>query len=105
MNCPVKNVQVPRHTELISLGLSVHNRLTLTRNRFLFKHRRVCRDGNPTMVYGGAVGRVEGDPTAGEVVDVVDPEGKFIAWGKEHEHGIVVSMFRGALATPTGAYY
>lgn len=39
------------------------------------------RDGNP-LVYGGAVSRVEGKPVAGDLVDVVDSSGKFIAWGK-----------------------
>ncbi|CAN0600093.1 unnamed protein product, partial [Ectocarpus sp. 12 AP-2014] len=40
----------------------------------------LLRDGNP-LVYGGAVSRVEGDPAAGDVVDVIDSSGKFIAWG------------------------
>lgn len=39
------------------------------------------RDGNP-LVYGGAISRVEGDPVASDLVDVVDSSGKFIAWGK-----------------------
>ncbi|CAM9547700.1 unnamed protein product, partial [Ectocarpus sp. 6 AP-2014] len=41
---------------------------------------RLFWDGNP-LVYGGAVSRVEGDPAAGDVVDVIDSSGKFIAWG------------------------
>lgn len=38
------------------------------------------REGNP-LVYGGAVSRVDGNPIAGDIVDVVDSSGKFIAWG------------------------
>ncbi|CAM9310955.1 unnamed protein product [Scytosiphon promiscuus] len=41
---------------------------------------RLFWDGNP-LVYGGAISRVEGDPIAGDVVDVIDSSGKFIAWG------------------------
>ncbi|CAM9286628.1 unnamed protein product [Hapterophycus canaliculatus] len=41
---------------------------------------RLFWDGNP-LVYGGAISRVEGDPMAGDVVDVIDSSGKFIAWG------------------------
>lgn len=40
------------------------------------------------MVYGGAVSRVEGDPAAGEVVDVIDSSGKFIAWGMYYTKSI-----------------
>lgn len=39
------------------------------------------REGNP-LVYSGAVSMVNGNPIAGDVVDVVDSSGKLIAWGK-----------------------
>ncbi|CAM9932704.1 unnamed protein product, partial [Choristocarpus tenellus] len=41
---------------------------------------RLFWEGNP-LVYGGAVAKVEGSPKAGDIVDVVDSSGKFIAWG------------------------
>ncbi|CAM9148063.1 unnamed protein product [Pylaiella littoralis] len=41
---------------------------------------RLFWEGNP-LVYGGAVSRVEGGPVAGDVVDVIDSSGQFIAWG------------------------
>lgn len=37
-------------------------------------------------MYGGAVSRVEGGPVAGDVVDVIDSSGKFIAWGKKKKN-------------------
>lgn len=48
------------------------------------------REGNP-LVYGGAVSRVEGDPAAGEVVDVIDSSGKFIAWGTKTFRFVVLA--------------
>ncbi|CAM9550865.1 unnamed protein product, partial [Discosporangium mesarthrocarpum] len=41
---------------------------------------RLFWEGNP-LVYGGAVARVQGRPLAGDIVDVLDSSGKFIAWG------------------------
>lgn len=58
----------------------------------LLSHRNL-REGNP-LVYGGAVSRVEGDPAAGEVVDVIDSSGKFIAWGTKSILRLVVSAHR-----------
>ena len=45
--------------------------------------------GNP-IVYGGAVGRVEGRPDAGDIVDVVDGAGGLVGWGVFNPH----SMYR-----------
>lgn len=41
-------------------------------------------------MYGGAVSHVEGNPAAGEVVDVVDSSGKFIAWGKTVRSDVIM---------------
>lgn len=85
-----------RHNQVAQ---GAHPTLTSVRNcRFpylalvLVSHRNL-REGNP-LVYGGAVSRVEGDPAAGEVVDVIDSSGKFIAWGTRSILRFVVSAHR-----------
>ena len=50
---------------------------------------RLFRDGE-LLVYGGAVERVEGKPTAGELVDVTDGAGTLLAYGAYNPD----SMFR-----------
>eukprot|EP00966_Prymnesium_polylepis_P048498 1123002-Prymnesium_polylepis.1 len=50
---------------------------------------RLFKGGNP-IVYGGAVGAVDGDPQPGAVVDVVDGAGGLIGWGVFNPH----SMYR-----------
>lgn len=33
-------------------------------------------------MFGGSIAREEGNPMVGDIVDVVDASGKFIAWGE-----------------------
>lgn len=68
-HCTLATVYIKK-MRFVSLGLV-----------FFFSFFSCLRDGNP-LVYGGAISRVEGDPVAGDVVDVIDSSGKFIAWGK-----------------------
>ena len=54
------------------------------------------KQGSP-IVYGGAIGKVEGEPEAGGVVDVVDGGGGLIGWGLFNPH----SMYRVRLLATT----
>lgn len=46
------------------------------------------------MVFGGSIAREEGNPMVGDIVDVVDASGKFIAWGeRRRESTYIVTMY------------
>lgn len=47
-------------------------------------------------MFGGSIAREEGNPMVGDIVDVVDASGKFIAWGERRREStyIVVLVWR-----------
>lgn len=81
--CTMFRTFIPAAVDGVACLIKINTTILLgsTKCKICFRRLQSFRDGNP-LVYGGAISRVEGDPIAGDVVDVIDSSGKFIAWGE-----------------------